>query len=294
MRFDFKDESIQDAGVKFPKFDLKKDEIARVCVISPYFEATVRHWVNRLGYVHCKAKVEKFQDLIDVERDGGRPEECLMCELSLRPDLKDMVNLPLRHFATYVLRYHTDMRGNVLHGQMSYHLEVWLLSNKKYRELMSLRKEWGDLQTHDLEINCVEAKYQNFDISLKKEALWAKLGKEEQKEVIAYVKEEIEKYPLMGCLGDVIEKEVLLRRFEVIRRKNYPDEEVNLNTSLDSVIASSGKGSGGSDDFIAIAKEDPFGLADKNKEGAIPQVVDEKEKKEASKPESSGLDSLIP
>lgn len=277
MRFDFKDESVQDTGVRFPKVDLKKDEVARVCVVSPYFEATVRHWVNRMGYIHCHAKAESFADLAKIEKDAGRPDECVMCQLANNPDTSEFVRLPTRHFATYVLRYHTDVRGNLLHDQMAYHLEVWLMGNKKYRELISMQKEWGGLQIHDLEVTCIEAKYQNFDIALKKDAHWI----QQKEQVKEYLKVETAKYPLYDCLGEVVDKETLRRRFDSVRRRAFPDEQTDLSAGIvaDAKITSQ---SSGDDPFASVGEP-------------IPSVVSEKEKEVANEPEKSGtLDDLIP
>lgn len=293
MRFDFNDDDVKDSGLKYPKLDLKKDEVARVCVITPYFDVTVRHWVNRVGYVHCHGvqEAKQFSDLVTLEQEGGNPESCIMCSMALRADTKDMVGLPLRHAATYVLRYHTDTRGNLLHGQLGYHLEVWMLANKKFSEVHKLQTEWkdkGGLQYHDLELTCIDSKYKNLDMSLKTEALWAKADKEEQKKIIAYVRDEVEKYPLMTCLGDNIPKDVLMRRFEIIRRKNYPDDEVDLAAT---VVGSEKLG----EDIIpqTVPQEDPFKLTDSG--GEIPSAVTPEEEKAAQKVEgSSTLDDLIP
>lgn len=279
MRFDFKDESVQETGVRFPKVDLKKDEVARVCVVSPYFEATVRHWVNRMGYIHCHVKAESFADLAKIEKDAGRPDECVMCQLANNPDTSEFVRLPTRHFATYVLRYHTDVRGNLLHDQMAYHLEVWLMGNKKYRELISMQKEWGGLQVHDLELTCVEAKYQNFDISLKKEAHWI----QQKEQVKEYLKVETAKYPLYDCLGEVVDKETLRRRFDSIRRKAFPDEEADLSAGVVSSPAPT--------QLTPSPDDDPFASVGE----PIPSVVSKEEKEVANEPEKSGtLDDLIP
>lgn len=296
MRRNFDDDDVQDVGLKFPKLDLKKDEIARGCIISPYFEVTVRHWVNRVGYVHCHAlkTAKEFKDLLAIQRDGGKPEDCIMCDRALRADTQDTVNLPTVHYATYFLRYHTNVRGEVLQGQLGYHLEVWLMGNKKYKEIQSLRKEWGSLQNYDIELNCVEAKYQNFDIGLKREALWSKVGKAEQKTIIEYVKAEIERYPLMSCLGEELTVDVLKRRFLIMERRGYPDEQVDLGA--DAVVKS-----GSSEIFSEetgtetvgdeTAPKDPFGLG---KAGNIPDVASPEEKKEAEKVDKTGLDALIP
>ena len=295
MRFNFDDEGVQDVGLKFPKVDLKKDEAARGCIISPYFEATVRHWVNRMGYVHCHAlrNAKKFKDLLAIQKDGGRPEECLMCSLALSSDTQELVGLPNVHYATYFLRYHTNTRGEILHGQLGYHLEIWLMGAKKYREVMGMKKEWGSLQKYDLELTCTEAKYQNMDISLKKEALWAKADKEQQKQIVEYVKAETEKYPLAECLGESVDNDVLKRRFEVIKRRGFPDDEVNLTKVDDKeeVFVSSPSSSGS--EAVGSA-DDPFGLGGG---GEIPSAVTEKEKKSTEEVEdkpSGSLDELIP
>lgn len=284
MRYNFKDESVQDTGVRFPKVDLKKDEIARVCVVSPYFEVTVRHWVTRMGYLHCHAAadVKDFLELAKIEKDAGRPDLCGMCKMAINPDFKDIVGYPMRHFATYVLRYHTDVRGNLLHDQLAYHLEIWLMGNKKYRELISMQKEWGSLQTHDLELTCIEAKYQNFDISLKKASHWVV----QKDQVVEYLKIETEKYPLFECLGEVVDKETLNRRFESARRRAFPDEEANLDSSVvPDVKTAQGQPA------PTVEDDSPFASLGE----PVPPVVTEDEKKKADTPEAKGtLEDLIP
>lgn len=278
MRYEFKDESVQDSGVQFPKVDLKKEEVARICVVSPYFEVTVRHWVARMGYIHCHAKAKTFVELAKIEKDMGRPEECIMCAMSLATDLKGVVGEPKRHFATYVLRYHTDTRGQLLHDRLSYHLEIWLMGNKKYRELIGMQKEWGGLQTHDLELTCIDTKYQNFDISLKKDALWIA----DKNKVVEYLKIETVKYPLYDCLGEVVDKETLQRRFDSVRRRAYPDEETDLSGNI--LEPTEGK----SFEF----DEDPFASIGES----VPSVLSEEEKEVAQEPEDveTSLGKLIP
>lgn len=285
MKFDFKDEQVQHLGLRFPKLELKKDEVGRICPLSPKFEVAITHWVTKLGYVHCFVEAKTWEELVAVERDGGKPEECLLCGMALRADTKDIVGLPSKRMATYVLRYKTDMRGNLLGGQLSYYLEVWLLGNKKFRELQNLRKEWGNLQNHDLEIICTEAKYQNFDITLKKEALWNK-DKVVKQAVIEYFKAEAVKYDLRSCLGDVIDIDTLKRRFEVIRRRISPEAEVGLSET-DMFAKETVKEE--EDVFAKVETDNALFPAEEG--GKVPEAVTTEEKKDA---ESSVLDDLVP
>jgi len=287
MKYDFKDETVQSTGLRFPKLELKKDEVGRVCPLSPKFEATITHWVTKLGYVHCFAKADTWEQLVAIERDGGKPDECLLCEMALRADTKEIVQLPNKRMATYALRYKTDMRGNLLGGQLSYYLEIWLLGNKKFRELQNLRKEWGNLQNHDLEIICTEAKYQNFDITLKKEALWNK-DKVVKQAVIEYFKAEAVKYDLRKCLGDEIDIDTLKRRFEVIRRRMSPEAEVGLSEQ-DMFSKETTK----KEEEDVFAKAETEGNIFPAEEGEkVPEATTKEEKKETE--ESSVLDSLVP
>lgn len=281
-KFDFKDESVQSTGVRFPKLELKKDEVGRICPLSPKFEAAITHWVTKLGYVHCFAKAESWEELVAIERDGGKPDECLLCQMSLRADAKEIVQLPSKRMATYVLRYKTDMRGNLLGGSLSYYLEVWLLGNKKFREIQNLRKEWGNLQNHDLELICTEAKYQNFDITLKKEALWNK-DKAVKQAVIDYFKAEAAKYELRKCLGDEVDEETLKRRFEVIRRRISPEAEIGL--SEEDMFASSEKEASEKDALAKAETDENIFPAEKGDK--VPEVASKEEK-------DSVLDDLIP
>jgi len=203
-------------GIEFPKVALKKDEIARACILSTKgWVVSVRHWVKGIGYVHCHAaKSEKVQsptDLLKIEEEGGRPADCILCQAVA--DGNDRVRPPQRRFALRVLRYRTDVSGKPVPGGLRYWLEIWIIDNRKYRNLHGILEEWGGekknkINQHDLQITCDEEKYQNVTINAMKSALWI----QDKEGVKAYLKEEVNKYDLMKCLGHEMEPEAIKRR----------------------------------------------------------------------------------
>jgi len=129
-----------ETGARFPKLELKKDETARICILSNKgIEVALTHWVTRVGYVHCLAKTEKFSDLRETERNGGNPEQCILCRYAT--ETKGIVSPPLRHFAAKVLRYRTDANGNMPSSGLQYWFEIWVFSNKKFSSIIQMQKE---------------------------------------------------------------------------------------------------------------------------------------------------------
>jgi hypothetical protein len=270
-----------EGGVDFPKLQLKKDEKARVCIPSTKgWEATVRHWVVGVGYVHCHAlqneKVVTPADLYKIQEEMGRPDECIMCAMSAKGNEK--VGAPSRRFAVRVLRYKTDYDGRLSPGGLKYWLEIWIIDNRKFRELRGILDEWGGakkdkINQHDLGLVCEDPKYQNMTITVKKEAAWL----QDKEGVKAYLPAEAAKFDLMECLGAVMDKDALQRRFAIAERRTAKEAPIGLEE--EDVVP----GDKPEAQAEATSEEDIFKFKDEEgkekKEGDIPPVEEGKEEK---------------
>jgi hypothetical protein len=280
----------EEGRADFPKLELQKDEIARINMISVKgWVVTVRHFVTGIGYVHChavdKIKLEKPEDLLPellkIQDEGGRPDDCMLCKMV--DEGNERVKAPRRQFAARVLRYKTDLKGNMSSKNINYWLEIWLFDNKKYRDIQNILKEWGGekktgIGNHDIMLTCNEATYQNMTIQPLKSAAW----RTDVDGVTEFIKKEFGTHNLSDCLGQTIEEDALRRRFAQAQRKTQPDsppdfpfEEKADSPPIEPVPAST-------------EGEDMFDLGESSPKGEIPEVAD---KEEAD--DSSFLDDLL-
>lgn len=263
----------EEGRADFPKLELQKDEVARINMLTVKgWMVTVRHYVEGVGYVHChavdKIKLEKPEDLLPellkIQDEGGRPDDCMLCKMV--DEGNEKVKAPRRQFAARIIRYKTDLKGNISAKNLNYWLEIWLFDNKKYRDIQNILKEWGGdnrtgIGNHDIQLTCNEATYQNMTIQPLKGAAW----KSDVKGVEDYVKKEFYKYNLSECLGQKIEEDALRRRFAQIQRKTQPAEspdfpfEEKKGAPLEPVPE-------------ATEGEDVFDLGGSSDEGKIPPV----------------------
>lgn len=238
IEFDFGDVGDQfDTGVTYPFLKLKVGDIARICILaslnkrlkmkSKGWAVGLVHWVEKMGFIHCLCKAETPQELDDIEKEGGRPEQCILCKAA---QTSNLVRLPAKYAVTPVIRYRVDPKGEPIlsGGGLQYGLELWKLANAKFRQIRKKAKEWGDLAIHDLELSCTETKYQNMDIDIKKDAVWV----QKKDEVLKFWKEEADKYNLIDVLGQTFTAEALERRFAVLERRGTKIETpAVLNTA---------------------------------------------------------------
>lgn len=231
--------------VEFPRLMLKKDETARICILSTKdWEVSLRHFINGVGYVHCHAMKDAKDevDLLRIEEEGGNPEKCLMCKMSLQQE-GGPVSRPYRRFALRVLRYGTDPSGRLPQGALKFWMEIWIISNEKYRQIRRIVDEWGKLAEHDLSLTCSDAAYQKISIDVKKEAAWLK----EKDAVVAYWKgpDGAGKYKLNECLGNDFDEETLRKRLNLVaRRGTKVSSPVDLEE--ESIFSSGGEEAKGS------------------------------------------------
>jgi len=293
MEIDVEKPDQYQTGVVFPKLELRADEKARVNVLSlKKWEIALTHWVDRMGYVHCLYPFKTVKELIEVESDYGKPEDCILCKKSA--DGNKHVGLPSRRYAVRVLRYKTDVQGNpVATGGLQYWMEIWILGPKKFSQVIEKWKEWGNLAKHDLALHCTEAKYQNMDIDIKKDALWIA----EKDKVVAYWKSEADKYNLMECLGAKVPKEILERRFAMMSRRE-PDYGPTKETEELDAEKLLGEGTPTAKPASA-AKDELAGLFDDEKQpkpdaGALlPENGKRKKGSDATPPKKDYLEGLL-
>jgi len=220
-------EAPREGGQSFPKLFLDTNESARINLITTQgWEMTVRHWVDGIGHVHCLgiADAQTPLDLLRIEEEGGVPEKCVLCKEVEKKT--PGVGLPLRRVGLRVLRYKTASDGTLTAGKLQYWMEIWIIDNWKYRQLLNIIEEWGgekkEIFRHDLLLTCEDKKYQKISIAPKRDALWLR----ERDAVLSYFKEEAKKYDLFSCLGNSMSEEQLKRRLEVIRRRGgFPVSE---------------------------------------------------------------------
>lgn len=281
-----------EGGIDFPKLSLKKDEKARICIPSTKgWEVTVRHFIMGIGYVHCFAlqseKVKTPADLYKIQEEMGRPDECIMCARSAKGD--DRVGTPQRRFAVRVLRYKTDFDGKLSPGGLKYWLEIWIIDNRKFRELRSILEEWGGknkekINQHDLGLLCEDQKYQNMTITVKKEAAWV----QDKEEVKAYLQQEAAKFDLMECLGAVMDKDALQRRFAIAERRTAKEAPIGLD---EEDVVPGGKPEVEGAEPSASTEDDIFEFGKKGEDkGKVPPVG--ADKKEGEEEDRNFLDDL--
>ncbi len=291
-------EAPAEGGVEFPKLELKKEEKARICIpTTKGWEASVRHFVRGIGYVHChallKAEIKSPADLYKIEEEAGRPDDCIMCTTSLKDS--ERVTRPVRRFAIRVLRYKTDFDGKLSPGGLKYWLEIWIIDNRKYRELRGILDEWGgknkdQINKHDLALVCEDPKYQNMTLTVKKEAAWT----QDREGVKAYLTEEVKKYDLMECLGATMDKEALNRRFAIYERRTTKEEPVALEEEdvLGKGVEKSEKVTEAEEPAVVKEGEDIFDFESKEKKGEDKGKIPPVEEPKAKGEEKDFLDDL--
>ena len=166
------------------QFSLDKDQIARICCVDPEIEMSWAHWLNfgendrRSGYYKCHGRYEVIFGTPGSNKpgQGSDPEKCLSCAKQLR---NGAVGLVARRFATNIMRYLTDNKGNVRNPLMA-DCVVWRFGDDKYNRLVDIKEQYGDkdhgIRILDMVVKCTVKQYQRFDIDPLRECLWRTNG----------------------------------------------------------------------------------------------------------------------
>lgn len=277
MQFNPKD--AKDEGrADFPRLELKEKETARIAIFQNQgWEATLRHFVKGVGYVHCHAMAgaKDVVDLLKLDENGGDPTKCVMCKMAVEKGT-EYVSFPMRRFAIRILRYQTDMSGRIVGNDIRYQMLIWILDNYKYRQLRQIDQEWGDVRSHDLMVTCEGEKYQKYTINIAKEALWTR--ETFKAKVAEYLKAEMPRYILADCLGQTLTQEVLTRKFDAVQRRSTPAGS-SVDVGAKDVFAGGGESGKMSDKevddiFGAPAGDNAFSPADLAAATAKPETTE--------------------
>src|SRR6185295_9476185 len=104
------------------------------------------HWLNlgdnRSGYYKCSGRYEVIFGVPGSGKpgQGADPEKCYACA---RQAKGGQVGQCARRFATNILRYLTDAKGNV-RQPLTADCVIWRFGDDKYNRLTDLREQYGD------------------------------------------------------------------------------------------------------------------------------------------------------
>ena len=140
---------------RFPK--MKKDEVSRVAFTL--FDANGSPMIKMSNYFYDETSRKFFI----APKDPETLKRCIakLGEVKIR-------------FATIVVRYETDMNGNLIdygNGSWSYKLFAFTFSTDKFPTLKSLHKEWG-LQNVDLLFTCSDIDFQKITMNPTRQCIY--------------------------------------------------------------------------------------------------------------------------
>lgn len=150
----------------------KKDKIDRICIMDKEAEMELIHYVG--GYVKCTAYklIQKGEAIPNtnppIPADKPKIVKCLPC-LFCNHTGKD----PEERYGANIIVYSTDRDGMPL-NPMTFDLTWWSFSSGKFRQLRTMKQNYGDLRGHDLVITCTNDTYQHLEIQCMPDAWWLK------------------------------------------------------------------------------------------------------------------------
>jgi hypothetical protein len=176
---------------QFPKLKLDSNESARILVIEkePWTEYVhtlrapkivngepVEETVEKDGTTTTSISLDFIGNPLCLgdsgilEDKGLDPANCPICALASEGDITDP---PKRRFAANVLKYSTKPGTTELREPFSVEVVVWAFTDMVYGKLLDFKKEWDNLQEHDLLLGpCTNKMFQKFDMQVSKSAQW--------------------------------------------------------------------------------------------------------------------------
>lgn len=103
-----------------------------------------------------------------TDAEGTSRPACPACARAVESDAFK----PSRYHATNIVRYATKAGRYDLREPWSVDCLVWRFSERRFRELSDIKDQWGDLQRHDILIECEVAEFQNYKIQIAQSAAW--------------------------------------------------------------------------------------------------------------------------
>lgn len=181
----FSEDNKRSSVYDMKRFKLDANERARISVLDEKAKMEYVHYVKapstdgkQFGtYYFCLGR----EDVLKAEHSDS--ERCPFCRMAERPGGGPVEALK-RRFAIHIARYRTNQRGDVPKVPkkdpkdpdkfvVQLGLEVWVFSDGMYNKLVERAIEWQDLRKIDLTVKCVSAQYQNLDLEVGKELIWA-------------------------------------------------------------------------------------------------------------------------
>jgi len=167
----------------FDRFQLNKDEIARIAILESKVVTEFAHYVQpdiHKGYYIC------LGDFNTLLTEGEEREKCPFCAKASRGG---DIGTATQYFCTLILQYITNSKGQALkpiNGIVKY----WKFNAKKFTALKQIKDEFGELKKYDLLVGpCSSESFQNYDIRPGKDSLWS-INPEDAKRISDYYKEE--------------------------------------------------------------------------------------------------------
>lgn len=106
-----------------------------------------------------------------LEKDGIDPKNCPVCALATTdPEAADA---PDARYAMNVFKYQTKPGGFNPKTPFGGEIVVWSFTQRTFNKIVDIAEEFGDLQTHDLNLGpCENAQWQKYDIAVAGNAAW--------------------------------------------------------------------------------------------------------------------------
>jgi hypothetical protein len=132
--------------------------------------------VDRIGILSSEAHVEYnhykeaegkgsyYKCLSKRDNEGKVTEKSICCE---------HCGEATPRFGLPIVQYSTKADGE-FKRPLSWEVKVWIFNLEKWGQLKSINKKWGSLTSKDVEVTCVEEKYQRLTIQPFPEAVWSK------------------------------------------------------------------------------------------------------------------------
>lgn len=182
-RIEFSQDNKVSSGTDFPKLKLAMGEKARiVCIEEP--EAQYTHQLrapeliggkpvmetvkNKDGSTYEKMKLDFIGrpiclgDWDTVLEKGIDAANCPACAASKNGDVEG----PVRRFAMHVVQYNTKAGSYNLANPFGVSIRIWSFTDFVYGKLADLREEWGPLLKKDLNLECTNAGFQNYEMNV--------------------------------------------------------------------------------------------------------------------------------
>lgn len=148
------------------------------------------------------------------------------CPFCARAD-QDESFRPTRRHATNIIRYGIKPNGFELNEPYSVELLVWTFSERQFKVITQLLKDWNDLRQHDLQITCTNGQYQNYEIHVAPHAAWlaepyqhTRFGMTLQQLVVETVKsQKIDDEGLQKALGNKIGQAQVIEKLQTYDRE---------------------------------------------------------------------------